>query len=687
MPPLRRVLGLLDRQPADRPGRSRSRRCRWRPPTPRSPTAAILRTPHIVASVGGERVAEPAGSRVISRRRPPRAARRCSRACSAPGGTACEVAIPGYELAGKTGTANKVDPRPASTRSTRYVASFVGFAPAQRPEAARRRVVDEPQGAIYGGEVAAPAFAEDRRASRCRTCGSRRAEARSRPRRARRLGSRDACCRERRWARCARRADVEITALAYDNRDGRRRGRCSSASRASRATATTSPPTRSRAARSALVVERPLGLGVPEVVVRRRCAPRWRPLAARFYGDPTRGAARRRRSPAPTARRRPRSSSRALLEAAGRAVRAARHRQVGRRRARAPGGAHDARGDRPAARPSRAMLDARRPRLRDGGLLARARAAAAPTAIHFAAAIFTNLTQDHLDFHPTMEDYFAAKRRLFEARRRGVARRQRRRPLRPRGSRPSCPRRASRSRIDAPTPTTARATLRSASPARRFVARHAGRASSSSRSPLPGRFNVANVLGALAAAQRARRRRSTTIAAALPRGRAACPAASSRSTRASRSRCSSTTRTRPTRSRTCCAPRATLTDGPRCSCVFGCGGDRDRGKRPLMGADRARARRRRDRHLRQPALRGPRGDHRARSSPGSSRRRRVERRGRPPRGDRARDRGAPSAGDVVVIAGKGHEQGQEFAGGRKIPFDDVDGRARGAARSRVRLDA
>ncbi len=37
----------------------------------------------------------------------------------------------------------------------------------------------------------------------------------------------------------------------------------------------------------------------------------------------------------------------------------------------------------------------------------------APTAIHVAAAIFTNLTQDHLDFHPTMEDYFQAKRRLF----------------------------------------------------------------------------------------------------------------------------------------------------------------------------------------------------------------------------------------------------------------------------------
>ncbi len=39
--------------------------------------------------------------------------------------------------------------------------------------------------------------------------------------------------------------------------------------------------------------------------------------------------------------------------------------------------------------------------------------AAAPTRSLFAAAIFTNLTQDHLDFHPTMEDYFLAKRRLF----------------------------------------------------------------------------------------------------------------------------------------------------------------------------------------------------------------------------------------------------------------------------------
>ena len=53
-------------------------------------------------------------------------------------------------------------------------------------------------------------------------------------------------------------------------------------------------------------------------------------------------------------------------------------------------------------------------------------------AIHFAAAIFTNLTQDHLDFHPTMEDYFLAKRRLFAALAPAACGRQRRRRLRAR---------------------------------------------------------------------------------------------------------------------------------------------------------------------------------------------------------------------------------------------------------------
>ena len=103
--------------------------------------------------------------------------------------------------------------------------------------------------------------------------------------------------------------------------------------------------------------------------------------------------------------------------------------------------------------------------------------------------------------------------------------------------------------------------------------------------------------------------------------------------------------------------------------VFGCGGDRDRGKRPLMGeiaarlADRASSS--------PPTTRAPRTPRRSstRSSPGI--------------GDRtssttstaataiARAIADAQAGDVVVIAGKGHEQGQEFAGGHKIPFDDV----------------
>jgi cell division protein FtsI/penicillin-binding protein 2 len=76
----------------------------------------------------------------------------------APGGTASEAAIPGYDLAGKTGTASKIDPTTHQYSSTNYVASFMGFVPANRPRLLVAVMVDEPQGAIYGGAVAAPAF-------------------------------------------------------------------------------------------------------------------------------------------------------------------------------------------------------------------------------------------------------------------------------------------------------------------------------------------------------------------------------------------------------------------------------------------------------------------------------------------------------------------------------------------------
>jgi cell division protein FtsI/penicillin-binding protein 2 len=76
----------------------------------------------------------------------------------AAGGTASEAAIPGYTLAGKTGTAQKPDPLNGGYSKFKYVASFIGFAPARNPRLLVAVMVDEPQGAIFGGVVAAPAF-------------------------------------------------------------------------------------------------------------------------------------------------------------------------------------------------------------------------------------------------------------------------------------------------------------------------------------------------------------------------------------------------------------------------------------------------------------------------------------------------------------------------------------------------
>jgi cell division protein FtsI (penicillin-binding protein 3) len=75
-------------------------------------------------------------------------------------GTAKAARLEGYTAAGKTGTAQKIDPRTRAYSATKYVASFVGFAPVESPAAVIIVMVDEPVGAHHGGDVAAPVFSE-----------------------------------------------------------------------------------------------------------------------------------------------------------------------------------------------------------------------------------------------------------------------------------------------------------------------------------------------------------------------------------------------------------------------------------------------------------------------------------------------------------------------------------------------
>ena len=97
----------------------------------------------------------PSGTRVISRRTALRL-QSMLEGVLGPDGTAPEAAVPGYDIAGKTGTAEKAEDGGYS--QTRYVASFIGFAPAHNARLLVAVIVDEPKGAHSGGEVAAPAF-------------------------------------------------------------------------------------------------------------------------------------------------------------------------------------------------------------------------------------------------------------------------------------------------------------------------------------------------------------------------------------------------------------------------------------------------------------------------------------------------------------------------------------------------
>ena len=98
----------------------------------------ILRSPRVVRRVDGKLLPQPKGRRIISTQTAAQL-RTMLEGAFAPGGTASEVSIPGYKLAGKTGTANKIDPATGEYSKFHYIASFMGFAPALHPASADRR--------------------------------------------------------------------------------------------------------------------------------------------------------------------------------------------------------------------------------------------------------------------------------------------------------------------------------------------------------------------------------------------------------------------------------------------------------------------------------------------------------------------------------------------------------------------
>src|SRR3954449_5514847 len=238
---------------------------------------------------------------------------------------------------------------------------------------------------------------------------------------------------------------------------------------------------------AALVVERPLALGVPEVVVPSARAA-MAPAAAAFHGDPT----ARLDVVGVTGTNGKTTTAflvRALLQAAG--------RQTGLLGTvtSVVGGQ-----ERPVVRTTPEAIELQRDfaEMVAGGDVAcamevssHALALHRADAIHWAAAVFTNLSRDHLDFHPTMEDYFVAKRRLFEAGPRTAVvnvddayGRRLAHELRE----------AVTVGIDAPDAELRATNLESDATGSTFTL--GGR---TLRSPLPGRFNVLNVLCAIAA--------------------------------------------------------------------------------------------------------------------------------------------------------------------------------------------
>jgi cell division protein FtsI/penicillin-binding protein 2 len=118
----------------------------------------ILRRPTLIRSIGGQPAEQDTDPHRVISTRVARQLRQMLEGVLEPGGTASQVSVPGYVLAGKTGTAQKVENGTYS--DTKYVASFVGFAPADHPKLLAAVIVDEPQYVHVGGAVAAPVFGQ-----------------------------------------------------------------------------------------------------------------------------------------------------------------------------------------------------------------------------------------------------------------------------------------------------------------------------------------------------------------------------------------------------------------------------------------------------------------------------------------------------------------------------------------------
>jgi UDP-N-acetylmuramoyl-L-alanyl-D-glutamate--2,6-diaminopimelate ligase len=280
-------------------------------------------------------------------------------------------------------------------------------------------------------------------------------------------------------------------------------------------------------------------------------------------------------------------------------------------------------------------------------------------ALHFAGAVFTNLTQDHLDFHGAMEEYFEAKRRLFTGGP-GVSVINVDDPygVRLASELPD----AITFALDQDAAYRATDVLTDITGSRFTV--HAPDGDRELTSPLRGRFNVYNVLGAFAVA-RALGVPASTCAAAIATAGQVPGRFQTVDEGQDFAVVVDYAHTPDSLENVLLAARA-LTD-QRVHVVFGCGGDRDRGKRPLMGAI---ARRLADRVI--VTSDNPRSEdpeeiiEEVLAGSGEDVEHQVDR-----RLAIAEAIAGAEAGSVVVIAGKGHEQGQEFEGGRKVPFDDV----------------